>query len=83
VQSSFKFNLKLKSAYPVKDVRVPTYENKAVIKKTASENEAGAGEIYDISLNSGSGTVLDKDIVFYYRLNDETPACRNGSLSRR
>ncbi len=74
VQSSFKFNLKLKSAYPVKDVRVPTYENKAVIKKTASENEAGAGEIYDISLNSGSGTVLDKDIVFYYRLNDETPA---------
>ena len=74
IQSSFKFNLQLKSVYPVKDVRMPTYENKAVIKKTTSENEGSVGEVYDVSLDSGRGTELNKDIVFYYRLNDETPA---------
>ncbi len=74
VVSSFKFNLQLKSAYPVKDVRIPAYEDKVVIHKSSSGEESSEGEVYNVSIEPDCGCSLDKDIVFYYRLNDETPA---------
>lgn len=71
VKESFSFNLKLKSAFPVKDVRVPHYENKAII------NTSGKGskqETYTVNLDFKENATLSNDIVFYYRLEDTTPA---------
>ncbi len=73
VNETFNFNLKLKSAYPVKNVRVPDYEQQAVITKTTSK-ENNMGEVYDVHLSFPEGSTLSKDIVFYYRLKDTTPA---------
>ena len=73
VQESFKFNLTLKSAFPVQDVRLPGYDAQAVIQKVATDAET-AGEIYNACLDFPNGGTLSKDIVFYYRLDDNTPA---------
>ena len=73
VKESFQFNLTLKSAFPVKDVRMPGYETLAVTQKVAADAET-TGEIYNVSLDFPNGGSLSKDIVFYYRLDDETPA---------
>lgn len=48
VKESFVFNLQLKSAFPVKDIRIPTYDNQAVITKTNSD---GQNEIYSVKLD--------------------------------
>ena len=42
IRENFTFNLVLKSAFPVKDVRLPDYQDKAVIEKT---DEAGGKPI--------------------------------------
>ncbi len=68
VTGTFNFDLKLKSAYAVQDVRIPGFEDKASITKGDSEND------YTININSSEGSTLSKDIVFYYRLKDDTPA---------
>lgn len=68
VTGTFKFDLELKSTYPVQDVRIPGFENKASIFKDDTANN------YNISINSSEGSSLSKDIVFYYRLKDDTPA---------
>ncbi len=70
VNESLKFNLQLKSAFPVKNIRIPNYDNQAVVKKT-TDNE---GEIYDVSLDFPEASTLSRDIVFYYRLEDTVPA---------
>lgn len=71
VREAFSFTLKLKSAFPVKDVRLPGYEQAAQIAQ--STNEAGA--VYDVVLQPGEGgATLTRDIVFYYRLDDSAPA---------
>lgn len=71
VSESFSFNLKLKSAFPVKDVRLPGYEQAAQI--THATNETGS--VYDVLLESKEGgATLARDIVFYYRLDDAVPA---------
>jgi len=71
VHEQFRFDLKLKSAFPVKDVRVPAYINQAVISKAQN---AEAGDIYDITIDSPEGDALTRDVVVYYRLDDNTPA---------
>lgn len=71
VRAAFRFDLKLKSAFPVKDIRLPGFQNQAQIKSGNDEN----GPIYDVRLEfAEGGASLSKDIVFYYRLDDSVPA---------
>jgi len=76
VSESFRFDLTLKSAFPVKDVRMPGYDGTAQIARITATNaaEAAEGEVYRASLATAEGASLSKDIVFYYRLSDTTPA---------
>ncbi|MHA1575368.1 MAG: VIT domain-containing protein, partial [Alphaproteobacteria bacterium] len=78
VTENFSFNLKLKSAFPVADVRLPHYDSQASITKNIVSNEnIYVGDIYDVTLNSGEeggGARLSSDIVFYYRLAKDVPA---------
>ena len=76
VIESFKFNLELKSAFPVQDIRLPGHTNQAVIEKIqdADDNEALAGNRFSISIDSPEGDALTRDIVLYYRLADDVPA---------
>lgn len=71
VSSSFRFHLQLKSAFPVKEVRLPGVEDQAKIQKTAGDER---GEVYDVTLETAEGANLGRDIVFYYRLDDTVPA---------
>ncbi len=81
VRESFSFHLTLKSAFPVKDLRMPGYDTEAVITRSADaaddDGEAGPGigEVYDVALDfpEGSGS-LSRDLVVYYRLADDVPA---------
>ncbi|MBN2703315.1 MAG: VWA domain-containing protein [Pontiellaceae bacterium] len=67
VHENFSFNLTLKSAFPVADVRMPGYDQLAQIKNTEG--------IYQVSLEQAEGgATLSRDVVFYYRLDDSTPA---------
>lgn len=75
VRSSFKFNLTLKSAFPVEEVRLPGFQDQAVINKSDSETEYGMGTTYEVSLENSEGEFsLSKDIVLYYRLSNDVPA---------
>ncbi|HBG28185.1 MAG: VWA domain-containing protein [Planctomycetes bacterium GWF2_41_51] len=75
VEESFKFDLELKSAFPVKDVRVPDYVNKAVIEKIAKDaNQPDYNTNYHVMIESPEGDSLNKDIIVYYRLDDKVPA---------
>ena len=76
VRESFKFNLELKSAFPVKDIRLPGHLNQAVVEKAqdANDNEFFTGDIFNISIDSNEGDALTRDIVLYYRLADDVPA---------
>jgi Ca-activated chloride channel family protein len=55
----------LKSAYPVQDVRTPGFEAAAVIDKITDEHIKLDMQLKDMSLN--------RDFVFYYRLQDNLP----------
>jgi Ca-activated chloride channel family protein len=75
IHGTFKFNLLLKSAFPIKDVRMPGYQGKAVIeKRNKAEQESISGEEYIVKLENSEGSNLSEDIVFYYRLDDNVPA---------
>ncbi|HNX53637.1 MAG TPA: VIT domain-containing protein [Pontiellaceae bacterium] len=72
VKEQFSFKLKLKSAFPLKDVRMPGYDQTAQINKTGTnENQT----VYDILIESPEGgATLSRDIICYYRLDDTVPA---------
>jgi Ca-activated chloride channel family protein len=70
VEARFSFDLELKSAFPVEDIRMPGYTSEAQITKRLSES----GEIYAVSLDFPEGGSLTRDIVLYYRLDDSVPA---------
>jgi len=76
VNESFNFNLTLKSAFPIKDLRLPGYQQHAIVEKTRQDQEeaADSGEMYKVSLDFPEGGNLSEDIVFYYRLDDNVPA---------
>ncbi|MBU3948395.1 MAG: VIT and VWA domain-containing protein [Proteobacteria bacterium] len=75
VTGSFSFDLTLKSAFPVKDVRVPGYQDHAEIKQAGNTGEGTTGsEVYHVSISEPEGSNLSKDIVFYYRLKEDVPA---------
>ncbi len=67
VHECFSLRLKLKSAFPIADVRTPGYEQLAMITHTNG--------VYDVALEQNEGgAMLSRDIVFYYRLDDSVPA---------
>jgi Ca-activated chloride channel family protein len=67
VHERFSFRLKLKSAFPVADVRMPGYDQQAQISQT--------NDTYDVVLEQQEGASnLSRDVVFYYRLDDTAPA---------
>lgn len=71
VKETFQFELILKSAFPVADVRVPGFE-KAVIEKAAEGQDISG--VWKVRIDGQQDQKLDKDIVFYYRLADDVPA---------
>ncbi len=78
VHESFRFDLTLKSAFPVKDIRVPQYDSQAVITNQgvsdANETATGNCSIHTVSITSPEGDALTRDIVVYYRLAEDVPA---------
>ncbi|SDO57378.1 VIT domain-containing protein [Desulforhopalus singaporensis] len=73
VLEEFSFDLLLKSAQPVKDIRLPGYSQLATIEKLQNEKEQ-AGEQYRAAFTNKNGATLEQDVVFYYRLDDSVPA---------
>lgn len=72
VEAGFDFHLDLKSAFPVREVRVPGYEQTAVVKDAGAGTEQ-AGRRFQVSLAQAEGARLSKDVVFYYRLAEDQP----------
>jgi Ca-activated chloride channel family protein len=69
VQGTFRFALELKSAFPVRDVRVPGQAAALIEPRPVAE-----GSVYQVVVDSEAGVRLDQDIVVYYRLADDVPA---------
>ena len=65
VENTFSMNLELKSAYPIKDVRVPGFEAAATINKLAEDHYKLEMQLSDMSLT--------RDVIFYYRLQEGLP----------
>jgi Ca-activated chloride channel homolog len=65
VEGTLSVNVELKSAWPVSDVRVPGFEGTAVSQKIAADH-------YKLTLDR-PGAKLDRDFVFYYRLDENLP----------
>ncbi len=79
VRGEFQFDLTLKSAFPLRDVRMPGYMDQARIEPLGQKNgedKAATPQRYGYTahLATSEGASLSKDIVFYYRLDDTTPA---------
>lgn len=74
VSGPFQFHLHLKSAAPIKDVRLPGLQNEATISQVGGNGENGNGNEYDVTIDRPAGSDLGRDIVFYYRLDDSVPA---------
>lgn len=74
VKESFTFDLILKSALPVTDIRLPGYTQHASIETIQSEENEKSGTSHHARLDFTEGTTLTKDVVFYYKLDDSVPA---------
>jgi len=65
VENTFSMSLELKSAYPIKDVRVPGFEAAATINKLGEDHYKLEMQLSDMSLT--------RDVIFYYRLQEGLP----------
>jgi len=65
VEGTISVQLELKSAWPIADVRVPGFETAAQTQKLADGH-------YKVLLQR-QGESLNRDFVFYYRLQDNLP----------
>ena len=65
VEQTFSMRLDLKSAVPVADMRVPGFENAASLTQVAEGHYQMQLQLQDMR--------LDRDVVFYYRLQDNLP----------
>jgi Ca-activated chloride channel family protein len=65
VEGRFSFDLELKSSWPVTEVRMPGCEATAQVSRLEEGH-------YRISLNR-EGADLNRDLVVYYRLQDDLP----------
>ncbi|MFI4910371.1 MAG: VIT domain-containing protein [Sedimentisphaeraceae bacterium JB056] len=73
VREHFSFDLELKSAFPIKDVRAASHVSQAVITQDSNE-ETGSTDNYHVTIDSPQGDALTRDVVIYYRLDDSVPA---------
>jgi Ca-activated chloride channel family protein len=74
VTGDFSFHLTLKSAFPVKDIRLPGYDRQAQIEQVQAQGKEQNSHTYQVTLTSEGITSLSQDIIFYYRLDDSVPA---------
>ena len=74
VSGPFHFHLQLKSAFPVKDVRLPGLDKEAQVQHSGGMGEEGSGDIIDVTIDRPEGSDLGRDIIFLYRLDDSVPA---------
>lgn len=74
VKESFTFDLTLKSALPVKDIRLPGYDQHALMENPANTSEGREDGVHRVRLDLSEGASLTKDVVYYYRLDDAVPA---------
>lgn len=75
VDGPFRFELILKSAFPIKEVRVPGYESQARVEDLETDGNESANAIgHRVVLESAEGARLNRDVVVYYRLDDAVPA---------
>lgn len=74
VSGRFRFALTLKSAFPVRDVRMPGFEQAVITREAAGDEESAEGGLYRVVLESSEGATLARDVVVYYRLADDVPA---------
>jgi Ca-activated chloride channel family protein len=65
VDNTFSLNLTLKSAHPVVDVRTPGFETAATITKVNEGHYTLNMQLQDVR--------LERDFIFYYRLQDNLP----------
>ncbi len=65
VENVFSINLELKSAHPIVDVRAPGFEAAATITKIDAGHYKMEMQLQDAR--------LERDLVFYYRLQDNLP----------
>ncbi len=65
VENTFSMSLELKSAYPIKDVRVPGFEAAATINKLGEDHYKLEMQLRDMNLT--------RDVIFYYRLQEGLP----------
>jgi len=65
VENTFSVDLELKSAYPIKDVRIPGFEAAAQINQLAEDHYQVKMQLADM--------ILNRDFIFYYRLQDGLP----------
>jgi len=71
VTGSFSFKLTLKSAFPIKDVRMPGRENQAQIEQ---KDDDEGGTVVTARFSETEAASLADDVMFYYRLDDTAPA---------
>ena len=71
VDGPFTFRLRLKSAFPVADVRVPGLEGVASVSREGDGETWGAIEV---RIDQAEGAALERDVVVYYKLDDSIPA---------
>lgn len=69
VTGEFSFSLTVKSAFPVKDIRLPNSPQAPVTR-----TQSGDGEVITATIVHEGSTTLSKDIVVYYRLDPSVPA---------
>lgn len=75
VHESFSFHLTLKSAFPVKEVRLPGLEDAASVSQEEIQTDGqSAGTRIEADLQSEGDQAINRDIIFYYRLADDVPA---------
>lgn len=68
VQGTFTFECTLHTSYPLDDVRVKGFEDRAVVAKVSPDK-------WTVWIDGEKGTAtLDRDIVVYYRLAENLPA---------
>ena len=76
VTGAFHFELLLKSAFPIREVRVPGLESTAQIERVGGtgQGESSMSEVYRVVVDCQGGASLARDVVVYYRLADDIPA---------
>ncbi len=75
VTAGFSFHADLKSAFPIKECRVPGFEQEATIKDqdAATPDAPARRQHYTVDLAQAEGARLAKDLIVYYRLDDKLP----------